>query len=414
MNNEQELDIRQIIKTIIKRKSILLYIMIASLILGAIYTFIINRPKYQSSTKILIDKNAPSIAEYVNSNDIITEVASALNISKSRVQGAIIAEFDAKTMIITITSSSTSNQEAYDIVMKYNDVLKTKLETMYGVKAYTPIEQAQVSNNAYNVTYMKDLLTFLVGGVVVCGVYSIYLVMFSGDNIYSAIENSKTTFLGKIDREEKTKSKVKSYISKNERTIAQVKRIMTNIELNKRLARPKSILVTGTNYGAGTTYLVSNLAIRYSKIGKKVLVIDSNFEKGILNKIFNIKTEKGLTDLVASKQIDMENMARVIKQSPISNIYVLPSGEEAIDEELLISEKIDEIMKIVTNQFDVIIIDGEPILKQITSYGWASSVNATVIVAEYAKTRIEDIVKAKRVIADVNGKVSGVVVNKAE
>ena len=261
---------------------------------------------------------------------------------------------------------------------------------------------------------MKDLLMFLVGGVVVCGVYSIYLVMFSGDSIYSAIENSKTTFLGKIDKEQKEKSKVKSYISKNEKTVAQVKRIMTNIELNKRLTRPKSILVTGTNYGVGSTYLVSNLAIRYAKTGKKVLIIDSNFEKGVLNKIFNIKTEKGLTDLVASKQIDMESMSKVIKQSPISNIYVLPSGEEAIDEELLISEKINEIMKIVTNQFNVIIIDGEPILKQITSYGWASSVNATVIVAEYSKTRIEDIVKAKRVIADVNGKVSGVVVNKAE
>ncbi len=414
MNNEQELDIRQIIKTMIKRRTILLYIMIASLILGVIYTFIINRPKYQSTSKILIDKNAASIAEYVNSNDIITEVAIGLNISKNRVQGAVIAEFDAKTMVITITSSSTSNQEAYDIIMKYNEVLKSKLETTYGVKVYTPIEQAQVSNSAYNVTYMKDLLMFLVGGVVVCGVYSIYLVMFSGDNIYSAIENSKTTFLGKVDKEEKAKTKVKSYISKNEITIAQVKRIMTSIELNKRLTRPKSILVTGTNYEVGSTYLVSNLAIRYSKIGKKVLVIDSNFEKGILNKIFNIKTEKGLTDLVASKQINMESIAKVIKQSPINNIYVLPSGEEAIDEELLISEKVSEIIKIVTDQFDVVIIDGEPILKQITSYGWASSVNATVIVAEYAKTRIEDIVKAKHIITDVNGKVSGVVVNKAE
>lgn len=414
MNNDQELDIRQIIKTIIKRKNILLYIMIASLVLGVIYTFIVNRPKYQSSAKILIDKNAPSIAEYVNSNDIITEVATGLNVSKGRIQGGITASFDSKAMIITIISSSTNNQEAYDIVMKYNEVLKNKLETTYGVKTYMPIEQAQVATNAYNVTYMKDLLMFLVVGVIVCVVYSIFLIIFSGDNIYSLIENSKTTFLGKIDREEKAKTKVKTYISKNERTIAQVKRIMTNIELNKRLTRPKSILITGTNYGVGSTYVVSNLAIRYAKTGKKVLVIDSNFEKGILNKIFNIKTEKGLTDIVSSKQIDMESMSKVIKQSPISNIYILPSGEEAIDEELLISEKINQIIKLATNQFDIVLIDGEPILKQITSYGWASSVQATVVVAEYGKTRIEDIIKVKRVVADINGKISGVVVNKAE
>lgn len=414
MNNEQELDIMQAIKTVLKKKNILLIIMVISLVLGAIYTFILSRPKYQSSTKVLIDKNAPSIAEYVNSNDIMTEVATSLNAAKGHIQEAATVNFDTKTMIVTISAASANNQEAYDIVMKYNEVLKKKLEDTYGVKTYTAIEQAQVSNSPYNITHTKDLLMFLVAGIVVCGVYGIFLVTFSGSNIYSSIENSKITFLGKIDKEEKAKSKVKSYISKNERILSQIKKVMTNIELNKRVTRPKSILVTGTNYGAGSTYVVSNLAMRYSKSGKRVLVIDSNFEKGIIHKIFNIQTEKGLTDLVARKNINVENVAEVIKQSPISNIYILPCGEEAIDEELLITEKISQIIGLVKNQFDVILVDGEPILKQITAYGWASTVNAVVIVAEYSKTKIEDIMKAKRTIEDINGRVSGVVVNKAE
>lgn len=414
MNNEQEIDIRKAITTILKRKKILLYIIIASLIFGAIYTFIINKPKYQSTTKILIDKNAPSIAETINSNDIITEVAARVNISDKSVQESITTSFDIKTLIITITASSANNEDAYNIVMKYNEVLKNELETIYGVKTYTLIEQAQVSNSPYNVNHMEDLIVFLVVGIVICVIYSIFLVSFSGDNLYVAIENSKATLLGKIEKEEKEKTKVKSYISKNERTIAQVKRIMTNIELNKRVSRPKTILITGTNFEVGTTYVVSNLAIRYTKAGKKVLVIDSNFEKGILNKIFNIKSEKGLTDLIVSKQLNIESVAKVIKQSPINNIYILPAGKEAIDEELLITEKINQIMDLVTNQFDIIIIDGEPILKQITSYGWASISDAIVIVAEYAKTKIEDILKAKRTIENIKGKVSGVVVNKAQ
>lgn len=414
MNNEQEFDIMQAIKTILKKKNILLYIMVASLVLGAIYTFIINRPKYQSSTKILIDKNAPSIAEYVDSNDIIAEVAIAANTSKGQVQECATVNFDTKTMLVTIQAASTNNKEAYNIVTKYSEVLKTKLEATYGVKTYTTIEQPQVSNSAYNITHTKDLLMFLVAGGVVCGVYGIFLVTFSGSNIYTAIENSKITFLGKIDKEIKTKSKVKSYISKNERIVTQVKRIMTNIELNKRVSRPRSILVTSTSYGTGTTFVVSNLAMRYAKSGKRVLIIDSNFENGIENKIFNIESQKGLSDLIANENISIDNLAETIKQSPISNIYVLPSGEEIIDEELLISEKIGKIIELAKTQFDIIIVDGEPILKQITSYGWASSTYATVVVAEYSKTRIEDIVKAKRTIEDIGGKLSGVIVNKAE
>lgn len=414
MNNEQEIDISKIIKIILKRKNILLYIMIVSLILGAIYTFIINKPKYQSTIKILIDKNTSSIVEYINSNDIITEVATNLNTSREYIKEIIVASFDTKTMIITITGSSLNNQEAFDIVTKYNEILKSKLEATYGVKTYTTIEQAQVSNIAYNVDHLKDLLMFLVAGVVICGVYSVCLVMFSGDNIYSLIENNNITFLGKISKEETNKSKMKVYISKNDRTIAQIKKVMTNIELNKRVTRPKSILVTGTNFGVGTTYFVSNLATRYTKINKKVLIIDSNFEKGIQNKIFNIKDEKGLTDLIVSNQISIENVKKLVKQSPINNIYILPSGKEDIDEELLISERVNQIMDLVKNEFDIIIIDGESILKQITSYGWVNVCDTTVIVAEYAKTKIEDIISAKKTIEDINGKVSGIIVNKAE
>lgn len=414
MNNEQEIDIRKSIKTILKRKYILLCIIIVSLILGLIYTFGINKPKYKSSEKILIDKNTSSITEYVNSNDIITEVAIALNVSGKHIQELITVTFDAKTMVITITASSTNNQEAFDIVNKYNEILKSKLETTYGVKTYTSIEQAQVSNFAYNVNHTKDLLMFLVVGVVVCCVYSIFLVSFSGDSIYALIENNKITFLGKISKDEEIKSNVKSYISKDEKIIFQLKKIMTNIELNKKLTRPKSILITSTNYGEGSTFLVSNLATRYAKSGKKVLVIDSNFNKGILNKIFNIKTDKGLTNLIANKQVSIESITRTIKQSPMNNIYVLPFGEEAIDEEILITDKVNQIIELLTNQFDIIIIDGEPLLKQITSYGWASAVNTTIIVAEYNKTKIEDIIETKKSIDNINGKVSGVVINKAE
>lgn len=414
MNNEQEIDISKIVKVILKRKNILLYIMIASLILGTIYTFIINKPQYQSTIKILIDKNTSSIVEYINSNDIITEVATNLNTSNDYLKEAIVSSFDTKTMIITITGSSLNNQEAFDIVTKYDEVLKSKLEATYGVKTYTTIEQAQVSDIAYNVDHLKDLLMFLVAGIVICGVYSVCLVMFSGDNIYSLIENNNITFLGKISKEETNKSKVKVYISKNDRTIAEIKKIIANIELNKKITRPKSILVTGTNYEVGATYLTSNLATRYTKINKKVLIIDSNFEKGIQNKIFNIKDEKGLTDLIVSNQISIENVKKLVKQSPINNIYILPSGKEDIDEELLISERVNQIMDLVKNEFDIIIIDGEPILKQITSYGWANVCDTTVIVTEYAKTKIEDIISAKKTIEDINGKVSGIIVNKAE
>lgn len=412
--NDDGFDIIQVFKISWKKKYVLLTIIVISLVLGGIYTLFLTGQEYQSSTKILIDKSDASITEFVHSNDIMSEVARSLNLQASYINKNVTVTFDKTTKIIAISAISKDNHEAYNIVNKYQEILKTKLEETYDVKTYKTIEQPQIANNAYNVNHIKDLLIFLVLGVIVCGIYCIFLVTFSAENICTLIENNGITVLGKIDKENKSNSKVKSYISRNERIISQIKKIMTNIELNKKILRPKSILVTGTNYNTGTTYVTSNLAMRYSRSDKKVLIIDSNFKNGIENRIFNINSEVGLTDLIVSENISLENITETIKQSPISNIYVLSCGSIDIDEELLISEKIAKIIDLVKNQFDIIIIDGEPILKQITSYGWANIVNAVVIVAEYSKTKIEEVLKAKKIIEDIDGKISGVIVNKAE
>ena len=414
MNNEEELDLIQAIKISWKKRKIIFGIIIACVLIGLVYTFIINRPIYQSTSKILIDKADASISEFVKSSDIMAEVASNFNVQRSYISEKATVSFDKNTKILTISVSSTDNKEALNIVNKYQEILKTRLESVYDIKVYSTIEQAQISENPYNVNHVKDMIVSIGVGFILAGVYCIFIVVFSEDNIFKTVENNGLILLGKISKENKANSKVKAYISRNDKIIAQVKQIMTNIELNKQVHRPKSILVTSPDYETGTTYVVSNLAIRYSKSGKNILIIDSNFKKGIENKIFNIDSENGITNLLSEEDISLENINKKIKQSPISNIYVLPCGDVHIDEEMLISEKISKIIELLKNQFDIIIIDGEPILKQISSVGWASIVDAVVIVAEYSKTKAEDLIKAKTTIENIDGKISGVVINKVE
>lgn len=414
MNNDEELDLIQAIKISWKRKNIIFGIIIASLLIGIIYTFIFNRPEYNSNSKILIDKADASITEFVKSNDIITSVANSLNLEKSYISDNATVSFDKNTKILTISVSSTKNEEAYNIVNKYQEILKSGLENVYDIKVFNVIEQAQIPEHAYNVNHFKDLLISVAVGFILAGVYCIFLVVFSESDIGRVIDENNLILLGKISKENKSNSKVKAYISKNERIITQLKRIMTNIELNKRINRPKSILVTSPNYKTGTTYVVSNLAMRYSKLGKNILIIDSNLKSGIENKIFNIESENGISNLISEASISLEQINGMIKQSPISNIYVLPCGSVHIDEELLVSENISKILELLKNQFDIIIIDGEPILKQITSLGWASIVDAVVLVADYSKTKAEEIRKAKTTIENLDGKISGIVINKVE
>ena len=67
----EELDIKQIVKCSYQRKIILITIIIISVILGMLYTFLIKKPIYQVTAKILIDKSDASIEEFVVSKDLI-------------------------------------------------------------------------------------------------------------------------------------------------------------------------------------------------------------------------------------------------------------------------------------------------------------------------------------------------------
>lgn len=414
MNNEGEIDLIQAIKICLKKKNILLLLIMISIVLGVIYTLLLNKPMYKSSSKILIDRTDTSISQAIISNDIIQEVSNSLNIKESYVAENIISIFDKNTKIISVEVSSEDNKEAFGIINKYQEILKDKLELTYGIKVYNVIEQPQISNDAYNIDHIKDMMVAFSIGIVVCGVYCIFIVTVSGNDIYSEVENIKVTLLGKINKEEKEKTKVKLYVSENSKIISQMKKLMANIELSNKIPRPNSILVTGTNYGVGSTYVVSNLAIPYQKAGKKVLIIDSNFKNGIEDKIFSIKSEVGLTDLIELEDITKEDVLKAIKQTKIKNIHVLTSGNTKIEEEMLISNKTSKIVDVVKDEYDIILIDGEPITKKITAYGWSNAIDATVIVAEYGKTKIDEIQKAKKIVEEIGGKVSGVVVNKAE
>lgn len=413
-SNEEFIDIRSFIKHCISRKKIVAIILCISFVLGVIYTFLIDRPMYKSSSKVLIDKADASIAEFVKSDDIIDQVNNELGTNKIFDEEGIMIKFNQTTRILSIQAASKNNNEAYNIVIKTQEVLKSRLETVYGVKTYTVIQQAGVSNEAYNKTHIKDILTAIIVGVIISGGYVIFTYYFSGLTNGTIIENNGMIYLGKINKENKSNSKVISYITKNSKIVEQLKRIVSNIELNKNFKRPRTILVTSPEYKAGTTYVVSNLALRYAKADKKVLVLDSNIKGGIQDKIFNVEDNGGLTELISSDNLSVETIIDYIKPTPLNNISILPKGNLPINEELLISENISRIISVLSNNFDIILIDGEPILNEITSIGWANIVDATIIVTEYAKTKLENLIKARKTIENIGGKIFGVIINKAE
>ena len=63
---------------------------------------------------------------------------------------------------------------------------------------------------------------------------------------------------------------------------------------------------------------------------------------------------------------------------------------------------------------DVILLDGTPCMIVSDSIALSSMVDTTILIAENKKTKINDLKRTKKSIEDVNGKISGVILNKSE
>lgn len=399
---EEELDFKEILKYIYQRKNILVYVLIACLLIGAIYTFIIKRPIYKIESQILIDKADASIQEFVVSKDVLEN--ENINV-----------EFDKTTKIITagIDSSKKEAENSLNEINKYTENLKTKLEETYAIKTYKIIETAEIPQNAYNISYVKDIAICLAAGVVIYGAYIMVIFTMRGLTNSIEIENvTKINVLGSINSEKKKDKKQKiSYNTKNKTIIDQLKRIEANIELNKENPKPKTILVTGTDKNVGTTYVVNNLASQYAKIYNKILIIDTDINSKTLTSFYEKNSEIGLTNILDLKEI--ANIEKFIQTTDKENISLLPVGNSAVEEDIFLQEDVKNILEELKKNYDIILIDSPSINNHIIPIHLTSVADATTIVIESGKTKQEQIQKAKSTIEKVGGKITGIIINKA-
>lgn len=393
----EELDIKQIFKFTYQRKNILIYILLISIVVGALYTFVIKRPEYESKAQILIDKSDASIEKYIVSKDVL----------KSE---NIDVKFDKTSKIITAVATNTKKDAAFNEINSYIDTLEDSLQATYGTKVFKILETPQAPTTPSNATYLKDIAICVLVGIVGFAVYIIVLLNISGMVSASEIESlAKINVLGKVNLEKKANKKEPiKYTTININISNQLKRIEANIELNKE--KSKIILFTGVSKQPGTTYIVNNLAIQYTKIYNKVLVIDANIFKKTLSKEYNLEEKNGLTNII---DLDtFKDVEKAIQKTEKEKIYILPAGNIEIEEEKFLQSKMKDLLKILENNYDIILIDTASVNEKVLPIVLTNIVDTTIIVAQEQKTNIEDIENAKATIEKVGGKILGVILNK--
>lgn len=196
--------------------------------------------------------------------------------------------------------------------------------------------------------------------------------------------------------------------------------LRTNIQFMNVSSEKKVMIVTSTVPGEGKSYVTGNLAAAFAQLDKKVLIIDTDMRKGRQHTMFNLKAKPGISNFL-SGVVDQdfvgekEDIRNYIQETDIENLYLIPAGNIPPNpSELLVSPKMQGIVEVLKQSFDVIIFDTPPCLIVADALIIARLVDFSIIVTAQNITKVEDLKRAKLAIENVGGKIAGVVLNKVQ
>lgn len=122
----------------------------------------------------------------------------------------------------------------------------------------------------------------------------------------------------------------------------------------------KVITCISFNPGAGKTFVSLNLAACFSFMDKKVIILDLDLRKATLSNLTKTKKLKGISHYLSDESIEINEIIHPNLFG--SKIDMMPAGAIPPNpSELLISERLDQLIAELKSMYDYILIDNVPI-----------------------------------------------------
>ena len=193
-----------------------------------------------------------------------------------------------------------------------------------------------------------------------------------------------------------------SMISESYRTIR------TALLLSQADRPPKVILLTSPSPNEGKTVTTLNLAMAFAQGGKRALVIDADLRKGRCHQLVNLRTRQGLANVLTGG-LELNN---AIKETEVQNFYMLPRGVLAPNPgDLLMSQKMRDVLGELRNSFDFVVIDSPPIIAVSDAALLSALCDGVVLVLNGQKTTAASARRAMERLDKVGARTLGVILN---
>ena len=201
--------------------------------------------------------------------------------------------------------------------------------------------------------------------------------------------------------------------------------IRTTLQFVAKEKKAKSLLITSAADREGKTAVSTNLAFSLAQIGKKTLLIDADFRRPRIYKVFGIDREPGLADVLLGNCEVTEairdatdimmgdlNIKTLLSSPGLDNLHIMTSGMQVRESvEVLQSSRMDSLMEHLKKLYDYIIIDTTPITPVGDAVVLGTKVDGTILVYRVGRVSQAILKRAKLQMDMMKVKILGIIFN---
>lgn len=222
MEND-EIDLRQLLKLLWDKKVTILIIVLIAVIAGWVYTSFMVKPVYTSSIRLILaqknttdastgvitqtdvtlnDKLIDTYKEIAVSNSVIRTVINNLdlkNVDEDVLKKEINVTAVTGTQILKISVTDKDADRATKIANEMGKVFSERIKDIYKIENVSVLDEAETPEEPSNVNHKRDMLIFLAVGIVLA-IAIVLLANMLDNSIKSSadIETLNLTVLAEI------------------------------------------------------------------------------------------------------------------------------------------------------------------------------------------------------------------------
>ncbi len=170
----------------------------------------------------------------------------------------------------------------------------------------------------------------------------------------------------------------------------------------------RGLAISSASQGEGRSYLAANLAIVFSQLGLRTLLIDADLRGPRQHKLFNLGARAGLSDMLVGRA----GSDAVVSIPELHDLSVLPAGVIPPNpQELLGRNHFSTLLQSMGEIFDVIIIDTPAASAYADGHTVAVRAGAALLVARQGRSSVPQMTQLTQGLREFGVTVLGSVLN---